>query len=94
MLYRNARLFQVVLPCLLDLLLVLEKSPTLAVAFQRPNRYDTMLRLVLSHMEVDHKLPLRRVYAGILPLFIDRWVRLVSVCTQCFTSSEANLGPC
>ncbi|XP_046904555.1 TELO2-interacting protein 2 [Hypomesus transpacificus] len=73
----GAPLIQVVLPCLLDLLPVLEKSPALIVASRRPNRYDTVLRLVLSHMEVEHKLPLRRVYAGILPLFIDRMGVLV-----------------
>ncbi|XP_046904320.1 TELO2-interacting protein 2-like isoform X2 [Hypomesus transpacificus] len=60
------------MPCLWDLLPMLEKSPVLTVASWRPNRYDAVLRLVLSHMEVEHKLPLRRVYAGILPLFIDR----------------------
>ncbi|XP_062310816.1 TELO2-interacting protein 2-like [Osmerus eperlanus] len=73
----EAPLIQVVLPCLLNALPVLEKSPALTVASRRLNRYDTVLRLVLSHMEVEHKLPLRRVYAGILPLFIDRWAACI-----------------
>lgn len=68
----EAPLIQVVLPCMLDLLHVLEKSPALTGASRRLNRYDTVLRLVLTHMEVEHKLVLRRVYASNLPLFIDR----------------------
>ena len=69
------------MPCLWDLLPMLEKSPVLTVASWRPNRYDAVLRLVLSHMEVEHKLPLRRVYAGILPLFIDRWAACICLHT-------------
>ncbi|XP_029294660.1 TELO2-interacting protein 2 isoform X2 [Cottoperca gobio] len=66
---------QSVLSCLLDLLLVLEKPPSsLAPSSSRRKlcRHDDVLRLVLTHMEAEHKVELRRVYASALPLYIDR----------------------
>uniref|UniRef100_H3BHI1 TELO2 interacting protein 2 n=1 Tax=Latimeria chalumnae TaxID=7897 RepID=H3BHI1_LATCH len=68
----EADLLQVVLPCLLDLLPVLEKSPQLTGQPRNANRYDDVLQLVLTHMEVEHKIPLRRVYAKNLPLFVEK----------------------
>ncbi|KAJ8286137.1 hypothetical protein GJAV_G00034950 [Gymnothorax javanicus] len=68
----EAEVIEVVLPCLLDLLSVLEKSPGNAVAPRKPNRYDEVLQLVLTHMEMEHKLVLRRVYVKNVVLFVDR----------------------
>uniref|UniRef100_A0A672RCI8 TELO2 interacting protein 2 n=1 Tax=Sinocyclocheilus grahami TaxID=75366 RepID=A0A672RCI8_SINGR len=64
--------FQVVLPCLLDLLSVLEKSPVHSGLPRKPNRFDDVLRHVLTYMEMEHKLDLRCVYAKNLVLFIER----------------------
>lgn len=64
---------QVVLPCLIDLLSVLEKPPALAGTRRKQNRFDNMLRHVLTYMEMEHKLDLRRVYARNLVLLIERW---------------------
>lgn len=66
---------QPVLSCLLDLLLVLEKPPS-SLAPSSPRRktcrHDDVLRLVLTHMEAENKVALRRVYAAALPPYIDR----------------------
>uniref|UniRef100_A0A671S6U6 TELO2 interacting protein 2 n=1 Tax=Sinocyclocheilus anshuiensis TaxID=1608454 RepID=A0A671S6U6_9TELE len=62
----------VVLPCLLDLLSVLEKSPVHSGLPRKPNRFDDVLRHVLTYMEMEHKLDLRCVYAKNLVLFIER----------------------
>ncbi|KAM4616064.1 uncharacterized protein tti2 [Polymixia lowei] len=64
----EATLTQLVLSCLLDLLLVLEKPPSP----RKSCRHDDVLRLVLTHMEMEHKEALRRVYAAALPTYIDR----------------------
>lgn len=63
---------QVVLPCLIDLLSVLEKPPALAGIPRKPNRFDDMLRHILRYMEMEQKLDLRRVYAKNLVLLIER----------------------
>ncbi|XP_071340233.1 TELO2-interacting protein 2 isoform X2 [Trachinotus anak] len=71
----EAAVIQLVLSCLLDLLLVLEKPPSSLApssARRKPCRHDDVLRLVLTHMEAEHKVQLRRVYASALPLYIDR----------------------
>lgn len=65
-----------VLPCLLDLLSVLEKPCGCTDAPRRPNRYDEVFQLMLTHMEMEHKLALRRVYAHNLALFIRRFALL------------------
>uniref|UniRef100_UPI0037E93B37 TELO2-interacting protein 2 n=1 Tax=Semicossyphus pulcher TaxID=241346 RepID=UPI0037E93B37 len=70
----EAAVIQPVLSCLLDLLLVLEKPPSsLAPSSTRrkPCRHDDVLRLILTHMEAEHKVALRRVYASALPPYID-----------------------
>ncbi|XP_062995654.1 TELO2-interacting protein 2 [Elgaria multicarinata webbii] len=64
---KEAQLMQVVLPCLLDLLPILERAPQRLAA---PS--DEVLRLVLTHMETEHRLSLRRVYARSLPAFVER----------------------
>ncbi|KAM9700240.1 uncharacterized protein ACNS7B_003242 [Menidia menidia] len=68
-------LIQLVLPCLLDLLPVLETPPS-SLGPPSPRRkpclHDDLLRLVLTHMEAEHKLGLRGAYAAALPPLIDR----------------------
>ncbi|XP_029112918.1 TELO2-interacting protein 2 isoform X2 [Scleropages formosus] len=68
----EAQLVEVVLPCLLDLLSVLEKPCGSTEMTRRTNRYDQVLRLVLTHMEMEYKLALRRVYARNLAVFAHR----------------------
>ncbi|XP_028659411.2 TELO2-interacting protein 2 isoform X1 [Erpetoichthys calabaricus] len=68
----DADLIQVVLPCMLDLLHVLENPSQRAGDPRKPNQYDEVLRLILMHMEMEHKIKLRRVYARSLPPFIER----------------------
>ncbi|TNN57809.1 TELO2-interacting protein 2 [Liparis tanakae] len=68
-------LLQPVLSCLLDLLAVLERPPSsLSPSSSRRTRclHDSVLRLVLTHMEAEQKMELRRVYASALPPLIDR----------------------
>ncbi|XP_067857214.1 TELO2-interacting protein 2 [Heptranchias perlo] len=67
----EASLIQNVLSCLLDLLPLLEK-PHVTRGQQRANRYDKVFCLILTHMEVEDKIPLRRVYAKHLPVFTER----------------------
>lgn len=47
----------------------------LAPTRRRPCRHDDVLSLVLTHMEAENKVSLRRVYASVLPPYIDRWDR-------------------
>ncbi|XP_077161390.1 TELO2-interacting protein 2 [Paroedura picta] len=70
---KEAQLMQVVLPCLLDLLPILERAPG-RPSHQPPSAVpsDKVLRLVLTHMEPEHQLALRRVYAKNLPAFVER----------------------
>lgn len=73
----QAQVIQVVLLCLMDLMLVLEKppsavSPALTSTVRPVSRHDAVLRLVLTQMEAEHKVAMRRVYASALPLFFDR----------------------
>ncbi|XP_027003333.2 TELO2-interacting protein 2 [Tachysurus fulvidraco] len=68
----EAPLIQVVLPCLIDLLSVLENPLSISGSPRTPNRHDSVLRLVLTHMEMEHKLALRRIYASNLPMFIKK----------------------
>ncbi|KAH1176722.1 TELO2-interacting protein 2 [Mauremys mutica] len=76
---REAQLIQVVLLCLLDLLLVLEKSPQrLSQEPRAATPCHEVLQLVLTHMEAEHRLPLRRVYARNLPAFVKRLGILVA----------------
>ncbi|XP_029915383.1 TELO2-interacting protein 2-like isoform X2 [Myripristis murdjan] len=82
-----------VLSCLLDLLLVLEKPPaSLAPARppRKPCRHDDVLRLLLTHMEAESKVALRRVYAAALPLYIDRMG--VAVCRHLRRVERVLLG--
>ncbi|XP_075938619.1 TELO2-interacting protein 2 [Anarhichas minor] len=84
---------QPVLSCLLDLLVVLEKPPSsLGPSSSRRTscRHDDVLRLVLTHMEAEQKVALRRVYASALPLYIDRMG--VAVCRHLRQVERVVLG--
>lgn len=72
-------LLQAVLPCLIDLLSVLEKPFGPPGSLRGPRRHDCVLRLVLTHMEMEHKLALRRIYADNLLLFVEKWVPCCSI---------------
>ncbi|XP_018519925.1 TELO2-interacting protein 2 [Lates calcarifer] len=89
----EAAVIQLVLSCLLDLLLVLEKPPSSlgpSSAHRKPCRHDDVLRLVLTHMEAEHKVALRRVYASALPGYIDRMG--VAVCRHLRRVERVVLG--
>uniref|UniRef100_A0A3Q2SZS5 TELO2-interacting protein 2 n=1 Tax=Fundulus heteroclitus TaxID=8078 RepID=A0A3Q2SZS5_FUNHE len=81
-----------VLSCLLDLLLVLEKPPSSSSSSssRKPCRHDDVLRLVLTHMEAEHKVALRRVYASALPLYVERMG--VAVCRHLRRVERVLLG--
>uniref|UniRef100_A0A3B1JYZ0 TELO2 interacting protein 2 n=1 Tax=Astyanax mexicanus TaxID=7994 RepID=A0A3B1JYZ0_ASTMX len=68
----DAPLIQVVLPCMVDLLSVLEKPHVQSGPPRKPNHFDDVFRLILTHMEMEHKLALRRIYASSLLLFIEK----------------------
>ncbi|KAG8441088.1 hypothetical protein GDO86_006727 [Hymenochirus boettgeri] len=65
-LYTNdADVIKVVLPCLLDLFPVLQK-PRPAIGDYRKDKEDPsdeIMQLILIHMEMEHKIELRRLYA-------------------------------
>ncbi|XP_064256515.1 TELO2-interacting protein 2 isoform X2 [Passer domesticus] len=61
-----------VLLCLLDLLPVLERCQRRQGHGRATSPWDQVLQLVLTHMEAEHRLALRRVYAGTLPAFVTR----------------------
>nr|XP_019598738.1 PREDICTED: TELO2-interacting protein 2 [Rhinolophus sinicus] len=66
-------LIQAVLLCLLDLFPVLEKALHWKGDAARPTTHcDEVLQLVLTHMEPEHRLLLRRTYARNLPAFVKR----------------------
>ncbi|XP_054895940.1 TELO2-interacting protein 2 isoform X2 [Poeciliopsis prolifica] len=73
---------QLVLSCLLDLLLVLEKPPS-SDCRKKPCRHDDVLRLVLTHMEAEQKVALRRVYASALPLYVERMASRADALLRC-----------
>ncbi|XP_047185039.1 TELO2-interacting protein 2 isoform X2 [Scophthalmus maximus] len=89
----EAAVIQLVLSCLLDLLLVLETPPsslTPSSARRKPCRHDDVLRLVLTHMEAENKVPMRRVYASVLPPLVDRMG--VAVCRHLQRLQRVVLG--
>ncbi|XP_049435725.1 TELO2-interacting protein 2 [Epinephelus fuscoguttatus] len=89
----EAAVIQSVLSCLLDLLLVLEKPPSSLApssSCRKPCRHDDVLRLVLTHMEAEHKVALRHVYAAALPPYIDRMG--VAVCRHLRRLERVVLG--
>ncbi|XP_055017887.1 TELO2-interacting protein 2 isoform X2 [Boleophthalmus pectinirostris] len=84
---------QCILAFLMDLLLVLEKppsSPCSSRSRRAASRHDDVLRLVLTQMEAEHKLALRRVYASALPLLVDRFG--IAVCRHLRRLERVILG--
>ncbi|XP_007433794.1 TELO2-interacting protein 2 [Python bivittatus] len=70
---REAQLIQVVLLCILDLLPVLERAPQqLSPNSPLVTPSDKVLQLLLTHMEAENQLSLRRIYAKSLPAFVER----------------------
>ncbi|XP_009700045.1 PREDICTED: TELO2-interacting protein 2, partial [Cariama cristata] len=69
---REAPLIQAVLLCLLDLLPILERAQRQQKQARPTAPCDEVLQLVLTHMEAEHRLALRRVYARTLPAFVQR----------------------
>uniref|UniRef100_A0A480UGI3 TELO2-interacting protein 2 isoform 1 n=2 Tax=Sus scrofa TaxID=9823 RepID=A0A480UGI3_PIG len=66
-------LIQAVLLCLLDLFPILEKTLHWKGDAARPTTHcDEVLQLILTHMEPEHRLLLRRTYARNLPAFVKR----------------------
>ena len=63
---------QAVLLCLLDLLPILERAQRQQQQARPTAPCDEVLQLVLTHMEAEHRLALRRVYARTLPAFVQR----------------------
>lgn len=63
---------QAVLLCLLDLLPILERAQRQQKQTRPTTPCDEVLQLVLTHMEAEHRLALRRVYARTLPAFVQR----------------------
>ncbi|XP_009211122.2 TELO2-interacting protein 2 isoform X3 [Papio anubis] len=62
-----------VLLCLLDLFPILEKTLHWKGDGARPTTHcDEVLQLILTHMEPEHRLLLRRTYARNLPAFVKR----------------------
>ncbi|XP_044789890.2 TELO2-interacting protein 2 [Bubalus bubalis] len=70
---REHHLIQAVLLCLLDLFPILEKAQHWKGDGARPTTHcDEVLQLILTHMEPEHRLLLRRTYARNLPAFVKR----------------------
>ncbi|XP_027142689.1 TELO2-interacting protein 2 isoform X2 [Larimichthys crocea] len=89
----EAAVMQAVLPGLLDLLAVLEKPPSSlgpSPSHRKPCRHDDVLRLMLTHMEAENKVALRRVYAAALPPYVDRMG--VAVCRHLRRLERVVLG--
>lgn len=63
---------QAVLLCLLDLLPILERAQRQQRQPRPGSQWHEVLQLVLTHMEAEHRLALRRVYARTLPAFVRR----------------------
>uniref|UniRef100_A0A8C5WCR1 TELO2 interacting protein 2 n=1 Tax=Leptobrachium leishanense TaxID=445787 RepID=A0A8C5WCR1_9ANUR len=62
------------LSCILDLLPVVQKSPPAIGEYQKEadNPADQIMQLVLTNMEMEHRIDLRRLYARFLPTLQDR----------------------
>ncbi|KAG8574116.1 hypothetical protein GDO81_009054 [Engystomops pustulosus] len=67
-------LIEVVLPCLLDLFPILHKPPPALGAYKKDaeDPADQVMQLLLTHMEMEHRINLRRLYARTLPAFQER----------------------
>ena len=64
-------LLEVLLPCMLSILAVLERPSKRSSQSPNPmNRYDHIFQRLLSSTEVENKIVLRRLYTSHLPQFI------------------------
>ncbi|XP_033112336.1 TELO2-interacting protein 2-like [Anneissia japonica] len=71
--YSNkAPLLDVVIPCILGILGVIEKSPKIADGVRNVNRYDEVLQVLLMNMMGEQVIVLRRLYLRHVPLFVDK----------------------
>ncbi|XP_077118245.1 TELO2-interacting protein 2 [Ranitomeya variabilis] len=70
----DAEVIEVVLPCLLDIFPVLHKPPPAVGAYHKDgeNPPDQIMQMLLTHMEMEHRLALRRLYARSLPALQER----------------------
>ncbi|XP_077996795.1 TELO2-interacting protein 2-like [Glandiceps talaboti] len=64
-------LLDVLYPCLIGLLKVIERSPRKTDQSRKANRYDELFQITLTNMEFEQKIVLRRVYSKYLYLFIE-----------------------
>ena len=63
----DATLVQLLHPCLLAVLRVVDATPGKGVSARKENCYDEVLRQILTDMELEDKLVLRRAYVEKLP---------------------------
>ncbi|XP_072255950.1 TELO2-interacting protein 2 isoform X2 [Pyxicephalus adspersus] len=70
----DPEVIEVVLPCLLDLFPILHKPPPPMGSFQKDDEdpADHVMQLILTHMEMENKVILRRLYAINLPAFQEK----------------------
>lgn len=67
----DATLVHLLHPCLLGILRVVETSPVKCTTMRKENRYDEILRRILTDMELEDKLVLRRAYVEHLSCFLE-----------------------
>ena len=67
----DATLVHLLHPCLLGILRVVETSPVKCAVMRKENRYDEILRRILTDMELEDKLVSRRAYVEHLPCFLE-----------------------
>ncbi|XP_068130815.1 TELO2-interacting protein 2 [Hyperolius riggenbachi] len=70
----DVEVIEVALPCILDLFPVLRKPPPAVGSYQKSTEspVDQVMQLVLTHMEMESKIVLRRLYARHLPALQER----------------------
>ncbi|KAM8972421.1 TELO2-interacting protein 2 [Pelodytes ibericus] len=70
----NPEIIEVVLPCLVDLMPVIQKPPPAIGEYNKgvENPTDQVMQMVLISMEVEHRIPLRRLYARHLSALQER----------------------
>nr|XP_009935861.1 PREDICTED: TELO2-interacting protein 2 [Opisthocomus hoazin] len=87
---REAPLIQAVLLCLLDLLPILERAWRQQKQARPAAPCDEVLQLVLTHMEAEHRLALRRGEARAVATCVRRGLGYLEVCDG--PEEEARLG--
>ncbi|XP_070543497.1 TELO2-interacting protein 2-like isoform X2 [Ptychodera flava] len=69
---REPALLDELYPCLVDLLGVIERSPRKTDQPRKTNRYDEILQITLTNMEMEQQIILRRIYSKHLHLFVEK----------------------